>query len=94
MERKVFVHYYSEDPPKPGQRVTRTPVWKYYLREEEGESALCQLCDDEGRQTILKLKKGNGISPLHRHLRHKHSNVEIEFLPTQKQHNPGIQVRN
>jgi len=72
MERKVFVNYYAdgEGQARAGER-RHNPIWKYFLREENGKSAMCKLCDDTGVQKILEMKDA-GTSPLHRHLKFTH----------------------
>jgi len=67
------VNFYSEEQPRFGER-SNTPIWKHYLREENGKSAMCKLCDDKGIQKILKMLDGS-TSTLHRHLKFTHKTV-------------------
>lgn len=72
-EKRVFVNYYTTDDISDGTR-SNNPIWNCFLREENGRSALCKICDEQGVQRILKLKN-SGTFCLHRHLKLMHDIV-------------------
>lgn len=87
MERKVYVNYYTaeEDDGNVVGRRSRNPVWSYFLREENGNTAMCQLCDQVGNQRILRLG-GKSTTPLHRHLKFRHGiQLESKWIAAEKE---------
>jgi len=63
---KVYVEYDRGIKNTPG-----SSVWNSFLREDNGQSALCKLCDKVGIQKILKTV-GGSTSGLHSHLKSTH----------------------
>ena len=55
-----------------GKSNSANSVWNSFLREVNGKTALCKLCDKAGHQKILKTAKGS-TSGMRSHLKSFHS---------------------
>jgi len=77
-EKRVYLNVYTTERVKLKHQRQRyrsnNPIWTYFLREENGTSALCQLCEDE---RIIKIGK-SGYYNLQRHLKRAHDTVISE----------------